>query len=135
MGFYNRVAGIVGSFISGLVLDKFKLFKKQTLFMVFMIFASTVVFSFIVDLENIIADSILITCLGFFLLAYVPSGYQFASEITFPCSEDYVVGLLNTIGQLISASLVFACEPIIDSSPEVDGTNILQADDINLVSL
>ena len=103
--------------------------------MVFMIFASKVVFSFVVDLENIIADSILITCLGFFILGYVPSAYQFASEITFPSSEDYVVGLLNTIGQLTSAALVFACEPIIDSTPEVDGTNTLQADDINLVSL
>ena len=135
MGFYMVIAGIVASFISGLVLDKFKLFKKQTLFIVFMIFASTLVFSFVVDLENIIADSILITCLGFFLLGYVPSGYQFAAEITFPSSEDYAVGLLNMIGQLTSASLVFACEAIIDRVPEVDGSNILQADGINLVSL
>ncbi|EJW76021.1 hypothetical protein WUBG_13071, partial [Wuchereria bancrofti] len=62
-------------------------------------------FTFLVNVEQmwyIYASSIL---LGFFMTGYLPIGFEFASELTFPVAEGTASGLLNASAQIFGIAL------------------------------
>uniref|UniRef100_A0A8C4QMT4 Choline/ethanolamine transporter FLVCR1 n=1 Tax=Eptatretus burgeri TaxID=7764 RepID=A0A8C4QMT4_EPTBU len=90
--------GMVGSIICGLWLDKTKTYKQTTLFVYILTFAGMVFFTFTLDIS---LPTIFVTAgaLGFCMTGYLPLGFEFAAELTYPESEGTSSGLLNASAQ------------------------------------
>ncbi|KAF3850280.1 hypothetical protein F7725_019999 [Dissostichus mawsoni] len=73
------VAGMVGSVLCGLWLDHTKTYKMTTLIVYFLSFLGMIVF---------------------FMTGYLPLGFEFGVEITYPESEGTSSGLLNAFAQI-----------------------------------
>uniref|UniRef100_A0ACB8G9R1 Feline leukemia virus subgroup C cellular receptor n=1 Tax=Sphaerodactylus townsendi TaxID=933632 RepID=A0ACB8G9R1_9SAUR len=93
------VAGMVGSIICGLWLDYTKTYKQTTLIVYILSFAGMVVFTFTLDCERLVVVFVTGGVLGFFMTGYLPLGFEFAAEITYPESEGTSSGLLNASAQ------------------------------------
>uniref|UniRef100_A0A8C4U602 Choline/ethanolamine transporter FLVCR1 n=1 Tax=Falco tinnunculus TaxID=100819 RepID=A0A8C4U602_FALTI len=94
------VAGMVGSIICGLWLDYTKTYKQTTLIVYILSFIGLLVFTFTLDLGYLIVVFVTGGVLGFFMTGYLPLGFEFAVEITYPESEGTSSGLLNASAQI-----------------------------------
>ncbi|KAM6459664.1 choline/ethanolamine transporter FLVCR1 [Liasis olivaceus] len=94
------VAGMVGSIICGLWLDHTKTYKQTTLVVYILSFVGMVVFTFTLDCGRLIVVFVTGGVLGFFMTGYLPLGFEFAVEITYPESEGTSSGLLNASAQI-----------------------------------
>ncbi|XP_049625782.1 feline leukemia virus subgroup C receptor-related protein 1 [Suncus etruscus] len=101
------VAGMVGSIICGLWLDYTKTYKQTTLIVYILSFIGMLVFTFTLHLGNIV---VFVTggVLGFFMTGYLPLGFEFAVEITYPESEGTSSGLLNAAAQIFGILFTLA---------------------------
>lgn len=94
------VAGMVGSIICGLWLDYTKTYKMTTLLVYVLSFLGMLVFTFTLNLDNILLVFFTAGALGFFMTGYLPLGFEFGVEITYPESEGTSSGLLNAFAQI-----------------------------------
>ncbi|VDL77907.1 unnamed protein product [Nippostrongylus brasiliensis] len=108
IGVVMVVAGMIGSVVGGILLDKFKKFKLTTIMAYLFAFLGMVLFTFTLDLGSIVVVFVNAFLLGFFMTGYLPIGFEFAAEITFPTSEGTTSGLLNASAQIFGISLTFA---------------------------
>ena len=60
-------AGLAGSIVGGVILDKFKKFKLTTLITYILTLGLMIAITFAIDQQNIVIDYILISALGLFL--------------------------------------------------------------------
>ncbi|KAM8813257.1 choline/ethanolamine transporter FLVCR1 [Rhynchonycteris naso] len=102
------VAGMVGSILCGLWLDFTKTYKQTTLIVYVLSFFGMVVFTFTLDLGYIIIVFVTGGVLGFFMTGYLPLGFEFAVEITYPESEGTSSGLLNAAAQIFGILFTLA---------------------------
>ncbi|KAK3522731.1 hypothetical protein QTP86_030795, partial [Hemibagrus guttatus] len=94
------VAGMVGSILCGLWLDHTKTYKITMLGVYVLSFLGMLVFTFTLDLGHLLLIFFTGGALGFFMTGYLPIGFEFAVEITYPESEGTSSGLLNAFAQL-----------------------------------
>ncbi|XP_013389953.1 feline leukemia virus subgroup C receptor-related protein 1 [Lingula anatina] len=94
------LVGILGAIIAGLWLDKTKKFKLTTVAIYFMSMAGMVLFTFTLDQGLLWLLYLCGGILGFFMTGYLPVGFEFAAELTYPESEGTSSGLLNATAQL-----------------------------------
>ncbi|XP_053568438.1 feline leukemia virus subgroup C receptor-related protein 1 [Bombina bombina] len=102
------VAGMVGSIICGFWLDYTKTYKQTTLIVYILSFIGMLVFTFTLDLENLVVVFVTGGILGFFMTGYLPLGFEFAVEITYPESEGTSSGLLNASAQIFGILFTLA---------------------------
>lgn len=102
------VAGMVGSILCGLWLDYTKTYKQTTLIVYILSFFGMVIFTFTLDLGYIFIVFITGGVLGFFMTGYLPLGFEFAVEITYPESEGTSSGLLNAAAQIFGILFTLA---------------------------
>ncbi|XP_026312475.1 feline leukemia virus subgroup C receptor-related protein 1 [Piliocolobus tephrosceles] len=102
------VAGMVGSILCGLWLDYTKTYKQTTLIVYILSFIGMVIFTFTLDLGYIIIVFVTGGVLGFFMTGYLPLGFEFAVEITYPESEGTSSGLLNASAQIFGILFTLA---------------------------
>uniref|UniRef100_A0A671QJJ9 Feline leukemia virus subgroup C receptor-related protein 1-like n=1 Tax=Sinocyclocheilus anshuiensis TaxID=1608454 RepID=A0A671QJJ9_9TELE len=94
------VAGMFGSILCGIWLDRTKTYKLTTLIVYVLSFIGMVVFTFTLNLENLLVIFFTAGVLGFFMTGYLPIGFEFGVEITYPESEGTSSGLLNAFAQV-----------------------------------
>ncbi|XP_075060333.1 choline/ethanolamine transporter FLVCR1 [Mixophyes fleayi] len=102
------IAGMIGSVICGVWLDYTKTYKQTTLIVYILSFIGMLVFTFTLDLGNLIFVFITGGVLGFFMTGYLPLGFEFAVEITYPESEGTSSGLLNASAQIFGILFTLA---------------------------
>jgi len=102
------VAGMVGSILCGLWLDHTKTYKQTTLIVYILSFLGMVVFTVTLDLGHIAVVFVTGGVLGFFMTGYLPLGFEFAVEITYPESEGTSSGLLNASAQIFGILFTLA---------------------------
>ncbi|KAM6219478.1 choline/ethanolamine transporter FLVCR1 [Rhynchocyon petersi] len=102
------VAGMVGSILCGLWLDYTKTYKQTTLIVYILSFLGMVIFTFTLDLGYLLIVFITGGLLGFFMTGYLPLGFEFAVEITYPESEGTSSGLLNAAAQIFGILFTLA---------------------------
>ncbi|XP_006972152.4 choline/ethanolamine transporter FLVCR1 [Peromyscus maniculatus bairdii] len=102
------VAGMVGSILCGLWLDYTKTYKQTTLIVYILSFIGMLIFTFTLDLGYIIVVFVTGGFLGFFMTGYLPLGFEFAVEITYPESEGTSSGLLNAAAQIFGILFTLA---------------------------
>ncbi|EPB76853.1 hypothetical protein ANCCEY_04065, partial [Ancylostoma ceylanicum] len=102
------VAGMLGSVVGGFLLDRFKKFKLTTVLDYLFSFLAMLAFTFTLDLGSIVVVFVNAFILGFFMTGYLPIGFEFAAEITFPAAEGTTGGLLNASAQIFGMLLTLA---------------------------
>ncbi|XP_069811091.1 choline/ethanolamine transporter FLVCR1 [Dendropsophus ebraccatus] len=102
------IAGMVGSVICGVWLDYSKTYKQTTLIVYILSFVGMLVFTFTLNLGNLVVVFVTGGALGFFMTGYLPLGFEFAAEITYPESEGTSSGLLNASAQLFGILFTLA---------------------------
>ncbi|XP_048392657.1 feline leukemia virus subgroup C receptor-related protein 1 isoform X1 [Stegostoma tigrinum] len=102
------VSGMVGSIISGCWVDRTKTYKQTTLAVYIISFIGMLVFTFTLNLGYIQIVFVTAGALGFFMTGYLPLGFEFGVEITYPEPEGTSSGLLNASAQLFGIVFTLA---------------------------
>ncbi|XP_007950884.1 feline leukemia virus subgroup C receptor-related protein 1 [Orycteropus afer afer] len=121
------VAGMVGSILCGLWLDYTKTYKQTTLLVYILSFVGMVIFTATLDLGYLIIVFITGGVLGFFMTGYLPLGFEFAVEITYPESEGTSSGLLNAAAQIFGILFTLAQGKLISDYRSLAGNIFLCA--------
>ncbi|XP_071354335.1 choline/ethanolamine transporter flvcr2a isoform X2 [Trachinotus anak] len=108
------VAGMVGSLICGIWLDKTKTYKQTTLLVYLLSLIGMLVYAFTLNLGHLWVVFITAGVLGFFMTGYLPLGFEFAVELTYPESEGTSSGLLNCSAQIFGIIFTISQGKIID---------------------
>ena len=114
IGLVIVITGLAGSVICGFILDKTHQFKWTTVVVYFFSFGGMVLYTFTMALGNIEIVYVSAGILGFFMTGYLPVGFDFGVEITYPESEGTSSGLLNASAQIFGIVWTVAGERIID---------------------
>jgi FLVCR family feline leukemia virus subgroup C receptor-related protein len=104
IGLLIVVAGMLGSVVCGYILDKFHHFKGTTLVVYILSFCGMLLFTFTLKMDIWIIF-LAAGALGFFMTGYLPIGFEFAAELTFPIAEGTTSGLLNGAVQVIGVMM------------------------------
>ena len=107
------ITGLVGSIICGLILDKTHQFKRTTVVIYLFSFMGMLLYTFTMSLGYIQVVYVSGAILGFFMTGYLPVGFDFGVEITYPESEGTSSGLLNASAQIFGIVWTIASERII----------------------
>ncbi|KAK6044139.1 hypothetical protein COOONC_18357 [Cooperia oncophora] len=106
---------MLGSVAGGFLLDRFKKFKLTTLLDYFCSFLAMLTFTFTLNLGYLAIVFVNAAVLGFFMTGYLPIGFEFAAEITFPAAEGTTSGLLNASAQIFGIALTMAMGKVMHS--------------------
>ncbi|XP_060071647.1 heme transporter FLVCR2-like [Ylistrum balloti] len=117
------LAGVAGSIVAGIWLDRTKTFKATTLGIYFLSLAGMIAFTFTLDLSLMWVVFVCGGSLGFFMTGYLPVGFEFAAEITYPESEGTSSGLLNASAQTFGIILTISMRAML-SNVSVLGANL-----------
>ncbi|XP_059058357.1 uncharacterized MFS-type transporter C09D4.1 [Achroia grisella] len=110
IGLVIVVAGMIGSVVCGLILDKTHRFKETTLAVYAASVVGMIIFTFTLDCGIIGVVYLSSILLGFFMTGYLPVGFEFASEVTYPEPEGTTSGILNAVVQAFGICLTLAYE-------------------------
>ena len=113
IGLVIVITGLAGSIICGLILDKTHQFKLTTMIVYSFSFVGMLLYTFTMSLGYIQIVYLSAAVLGFFMTGYLPVGFDFGVEITYPESEGTSSGLLNAAAQIFGIIGTIACERII----------------------
>ncbi|XP_019940768.2 choline/ethanolamine transporter flvcr2a isoform X2 [Paralichthys olivaceus] len=108
------IAGMVGSLICGIWLDKTKTYKQTTLLVYLLSLIGMLVYAFTLNLGHLWVVFITAGVLGFFMTGYLPLGFEFAVELTYPESEGTSSGLLNCSAQIFGIIFTISQGKILD---------------------
>jgi FLVCR family feline leukemia virus subgroup C receptor-related protein len=100
MGLILTLSGVFGSVICGLILDQTHKFKGTTLIVYIFSLFGMIAFSLALQLNTIIPLFLVSAVLGFFMTGYLPIGFEFAAELSYPNPEGSSAGLLNAAAQV-----------------------------------
>jgi len=113
MGLVIVCCGMAGSMVCGIILDKTHQYKKTTLAVYFLSFVGMILYTFTLRFGHIEVVYVFAGFLGFFMTGYLPVGFDFGVEITYPESEGTSSGLLNASAQVFGIACTMASERII----------------------
>ncbi|XP_046877344.1 feline leukemia virus subgroup C receptor-related protein 2 isoform X4 [Hypomesus transpacificus] len=119
------IAGMVGSLICGIWLDRTKTYKQTTLAVYLMSLVGMVVYALTLSLGHLWVVFITAGALGFFMTGYLPLGFEFAVELTYPESEGTSSGLLNCSAQVFGIIFTICQGKIIDEYGTLAGNIFL----------
>nr|XP_020472946.1 feline leukemia virus subgroup C receptor-related protein 2-like [Monopterus albus] len=119
------IAGMVGSLICGIWLDRTKTYKQTTLVVYFMSLVGMIVFTSTLSLGHLWVVFVTAGALGFFMTGYLPLGFEFAVELTYPESEGTSSGLLNCSAQVFGIIFTICQGKIIDQFGTLAGNIFL----------
>ncbi|XP_074398697.1 choline/ethanolamine transporter FLVCR2 isoform X3 [Zonotrichia albicollis] len=108
------LSGMAGALISGIWLDKTKTYKQTTLVVYIMSLVGMIVYTFTLSLDHLWVVFVTAGLLGFFMTGYLPLGFEFAAELTYPESEGTSSGLLNVSAQIFGIALTISQGQIMD---------------------
>ncbi|NWU94319.1 FLVC2 protein, partial [Upupa epops] len=108
------LSGMVGALISGIWLDRTKTYKQTTVAVYMMSLVGMIVFTFTLSLGHLWVVFVTAGVLGFFMTGYLPLGFEFAVELTYPESEGTSSGLINVSAQVFGIAFTIGNGKIMD---------------------
>jgi len=122
------VCGMVGSVICGIILDKTHRFKETTLVVYIMAVVGMVLYTITFQYgQHIVLTFVTAGCVGFFMTGYLPVGFEFAAELTYPEPEVTSSGLLNASAQFFGIILTLMGGWLLDSYGDITCNGVLCA--------
>ncbi|XP_047243606.1 feline leukemia virus subgroup C receptor-related protein 2 isoform X2 [Girardinichthys multiradiatus] len=119
------IAGMVGSLICGVWLDRTKTYKQTTLAVYIMTLVGMIVYAATLKQGKLWVVFITAGSLGFFMTGYLPLGFEFAAELTYPESEGTSSGLLNCSAQVFGILFTICQGKIFDKFNTLAGNIFL----------
>ncbi|MEQ2314853.1 Feline leukemia virus subgroup C receptor- protein 2 [Ameca splendens] len=119
------IAGMVGSLICGVWLDRTKTYKQTTLAVYILTLVGMIVYAATLKQGKLWVVFITAGSLGFFMTGYLPLGFEFAAELTYPESEGTSSGLLNCSAQVFGIIFTICQGKIIDKFTTLAGNIFL----------
>ncbi|XP_070272459.1 choline/ethanolamine transporter FLVCR2 isoform X2 [Myotis yumanensis] len=119
------IAGMFGAMISGIWLDRSKTYKETTLVVYVMTLVGMVVYTLTLPLQHLWIVFITAGTMGFFMTGYLPLGFEFAVELTYPESEGISSGLLNVSAQVFGIIFTISQGQIIENYGTMPGNIFL----------
>lgn len=120
------LAGMLGSVVCGIVLDKTHRFKETTLAVYAFSMVGMWVFTFTLDTGHIAVVYVTASLLGFFMTGYLPVGFEFGAELTYPEPEGTSAGLLNAAAQVFGIVFTMIYSELLSSYGDIEA-NITMA--------
>ncbi|PIK49936.1 putative feline leukemia virus subgroup C receptor-related protein 2 [Apostichopus japonicus] len=93
------LAGIVGSVVAGIWLDKTRTYRGTCIAVYLLSLTGMALFTASMKLDQLWIVGLVASFLGFFMTGYLPLGFEYAAELTYPESEGTSSGLLNASAQ------------------------------------
>lgn len=102
MGLLIVLSGMVGSVVCGQLLDRTHAYKLIIVMIYLFSLISMLLFAIILEVFTKLTWPLYIASitLGFFMTGYLPLGFEFAAEITYPHPANTPAGLLNLSAQV-----------------------------------
>ncbi|KAL0967070.1 hypothetical protein UPYG_G00247440 [Umbra pygmaea] len=119
------IAGMVGSLICGIWLDRTKTYKQTTLAVYLMSFIGMLVYALTLNLGHLWVVFLTAGALGFFMTGYLPLGFEFGVELTYPECEGTSSGLLNCSAQVFGIIFTISQGKIMDTYGTLAGNIFL----------
>ncbi|XP_023706168.1 feline leukemia virus subgroup C receptor-related protein 1 isoform X2 [Cryptotermes secundus] len=94
------LAGMMGSLLGGIILDRMHWFKQWALLVYLMSLVGVLAFMFTLKVGHIWASYLTGGLLGFFMIGYLGIGLEFAAELTYPVPEGTSSGVLNVSSEI-----------------------------------
>lgn len=101
LGLLLVVSGMFGSVISGLILDRTRMYRLVNASLYTFSLVSLCLFTITLEWRhNMTALYLVVALLGYFMTGYLFIGYEMSNEITWPRPESVTAGLLNLSAQV-----------------------------------
>lgn len=103
LGLLIVVSGMLGSVLCGQLLDRFHAYKLIIVFIYLFSLISMLLFTLVLEISSstqLWPLYLAAIVLGFFMTGYLPLGFEFAAEITYPHPANTPAGLLNLSAQV-----------------------------------
>ncbi|XP_015795427.1 uncharacterized MFS-type transporter C09D4.1 [Tetranychus urticae] len=113
IGAIITVVGTVGSMVSGYILDKTHRYQETIQALYLFSFLGLIGFTLALTF-NLSMVYIVSAFLGFFMTGYLPIGFEYAAEITYPQPEGNSAGILNASAQFFGIILIFISTLVVD---------------------
>ncbi|XDA78692.1 hypothetical protein R6Z07F_008781 [Ovis aries] len=125
IGLTITVAGILGSVISSIWLDRTKTYKETTLMLYIMTLVGMAGYTGTLNLGHLWIVYITAGIIGVSITGYLTLGFEFAVELTYPESEVVSSGLLNVSAQVFGIIFTISQGQIIDNYGTMPGNIFL----------
>ncbi|KAK8784884.1 hypothetical protein V5799_008750 [Amblyomma americanum] len=112
LGLALILAGLVGSWLCGVTLDRTGKYKEVTLFTYVFSTVGLFAYTFILSARSHLLSLFACLFLGFFMTGYIPIGLQFAAEITYPMPEGMSANIMNVSAQAIGFLMILGSSHI-----------------------
>uniref|UniRef100_A0A182JIR1 Major facilitator superfamily (MFS) profile domain-containing protein n=1 Tax=Anopheles atroparvus TaxID=41427 RepID=A0A182JIR1_ANOAO len=112
-------AGMLGSVACGIVLDKTHRFKETTLAVYVFTMIGMWIYTFTLSVGHIAVVYVTSTLLGFFMTGYLPVGFEFAAELTYPEPEGTSTGLLNAAAQVFGITFTMLYSELLNTNGDI----------------
>ncbi|XP_053662494.1 feline leukemia virus subgroup C receptor-related protein 2 [Anopheles marshallii] len=112
-------AGMLGSVACGIVLDKTHRFKETTLAVYIFTMIGMWIYTFTLSVGHISVVYVTSSLLGFFMTGYLPVGFEFAAELTYPEPEGTSTGLLNAAAQVFGITFTMLYSELLNTHGDI----------------
>ncbi|KFB48526.1 AGAP005839-PA-like protein [Anopheles sinensis] len=112
-------AGMLGSVACGVVLDKTHRFKETTLAVYIFTMIGMWIYTFTLSVGHIAVVYVTSALLGFFMTGYLPVGFEFAAELTYPEPEGTSTGLLNAAAQVFGITFTMLYSELLNTNGDI----------------
>ncbi|XP_040081992.1 feline leukemia virus subgroup C receptor-related protein 2-like [Oryx dammah] len=125
IGLTIAVAGMLGTVISSIWLDRTKTYKETTLVLYIMTLVAMAGYTGTLNLGHLWIVYITAGIIGISITGYLTLGFEFAVELTYPESEGMSSGLLNVSAQVFGIIFTISQGQIIDNYGTMPGNIFL----------
>ncbi|KAK2723563.1 uncharacterized MFS-type transporter C09D4.1-like isoform X2 [Artemia franciscana] len=125
IGLTMVVSGVLGSVVGGIILDKTHKFKETTIAIYALSFLGLLAFTLTIGAGHIEVVFLTSGLLGFFMTGYLPVGFEFAAELTYPEPEGTSSGLLNASAQVFGILLTLLAGYLLTSVSDLVSNFVL----------
>ncbi|XP_018571724.1 uncharacterized MFS-type transporter C09D4.1-like [Anoplophora glabripennis] len=108
MGFIMVIVGALSSIVFGILLDKTRKYKEITFLNYLGSAISIYMLMYALEWKSMLLMYISTVIVGVFTSAYMPVGFEFAMELTFPSEESTTTGILIAMTQVLGAIFTVA---------------------------
>ncbi|XP_071823092.1 choline/ethanolamine transporter flvcr2a-like isoform X2 [Apostichopus japonicus] len=119
------LAGIVGSVVAGIWLDKTRTYRGTCIAVYLLSLTGMALFTASMKLDQLWIVGLVASFLGFFMTGYLPLGFEYAAELTYPESEGTSSGLLNASAQAFGIPFTILVGMVVSSKDAIFGNLIL----------
>ncbi|KAK3930579.1 Feline leukemia virus subgroup C receptor-related protein 2 [Frankliniella fusca] len=116
IGLTMVVSGLVGSVLCGLLLDATAKFKELTVAVYALSLVAIVLFTGSLYSGEIWTVYVAGALAGSTLAGYIPVGFEFAAELTYPAPEGTSSGLLSAAGMLMAIVFTLSCNRLLEEA-------------------